>query len=79
MRSEYQLKNGRPNPYVVRLGAKGRTDLVKWWANIAGNVRLLPPDVAVEFPDTESTVEALRLVMKLRAVRPASKRRARSA
>ena len=28
------------------------------------------PDVAREFPDTRTTVEALRLVMKLRAVKP---------
>jgi hypothetical protein len=61
------------------MGAKGRLELVKWWAGIAGNVRLLPPDVAEEFPDSRSTVEALRLVMKLRAVKPATKKRARSA
>ena len=79
MRKEYQLTNGRPNPYVARLGAKGRADLVQWWSTVAGNVRVLPPDVAQEFPDTKSTVEALRLVMKLRAVRPKARGKARSA
>lgn len=33
-------------------------------------MRVLPEDVAREFPDTETTVEALRLVMKLREVKP---------
>lgn len=72
MRKEYQLKEGRPNPYVAKLGAKGREDLVLWWSTVTSNVRVLPPDVAEEFPDTKSTVEALRLVMKLRATSPAA-------
>jgi hypothetical protein len=37
------------------------------------DVRVLPNDVAKEFPDTESTVQALRLVMKLRAVKPSGR------
>ncbi len=69
MRGECQLKNGRKNPYVGRLGAKGRAELMEWWSNATTNVRVLPDDVAREFPDTESTVEALRLVMKLRKLR----------
>ena len=73
MRNEYQLKQGRPNPYVARLGDKGRAELLTWWSRTNSNVRALPDDVAREFPDTESTVEALRLVMKLRAVRPETK------
>jgi hypothetical protein len=77
MRSEYRLKHGRPNPYVARLGTRGRSELVEWWSRATRNVRVLPDDVAREFPDTETTVEALRLVMKLRAVKP--KRRRRSA
>jgi hypothetical protein len=80
MRSEYQLSHGRTNPYVARLGAKGRAELVDGWSTTTSNVRVLPDDVAREFPDAESTVEALRLVMKLRAVRPEPKpRRRRSA
>ena len=31
-------------------------------------VRVLPKDVAEAFPDSETTVEALRLVMRLREV-----------
>ncbi len=69
MRSEYHLKNGRSNPYVARLGAKGRGELLQWWSNATTNLRVLPDDVAREFPDTETTVEALRLVMKLRSLR----------
>jgi hypothetical protein len=76
-----KLKHGRPNPYASRIGVRGRTGLLRWWAGTTANVRVLPDDVAREFPDTESTVEALRLVVKLRAVRPKAaerkKRRAR--
>lgn len=70
MRDHYDLTHGRPNPYAVRLGAKGREELVRWFEQVSSGVRVLPEDVAREFPDTESTVEALRLVIKLRAVRP---------
>jgi hypothetical protein len=52
---------------------------MRWWSNASWNVRVLPEDVAREFPDTKTTVEALRLVMKLRAVKPARTRRKRSA
>ncbi len=75
MRDEYDLKGGRPNPYPARLGANGRVELVRWWARVCKNVRVLPDDVARESPDTESTVEALRLVMKLRALKPKRKRK----
>ncbi|MBN1610417.1 MAG: hypothetical protein JW940_27560 [Polyangiaceae bacterium] len=76
MRNEYELKHGRPNPYATRLGARGRGELLAWWAKSTRNVRVLPDDVAREFLDSETTVEALRLVMKLRAVRPKRRRRA---
>jgi hypothetical protein len=79
MRKEYQLKHGRPNPYVTKLGSKGRSKLVNWWSTVTGNVRVLPPDVAEEFPDTKSTVDALRLVMKLRATKPRARAKVRSA
>jgi hypothetical protein len=81
MREEYELKHGRVNPYAASIGAQGRAELLRFWAEATANVRVLPEDVAREFPDTESTVEALRLVVKLRAVRPKGgerkKRRAR--
>ncbi len=75
MREHYELNGGRPNPYAGRLGQKGRLELVRWWSSIAAGVRMLPDDVAREFPDTKSTVEALRLVMKLRKVAPKRKPR----
>jgi len=79
MRKEYQLRDGRPNPYMTRFGAKGRAELIEWWSKTRSNVRVLPDDVAREFPDTKSTVDALRLVIKLRAGRPETKvRRKRS-
>ncbi len=77
MRDEYELKTGRPNPYAARFGARGRTDLVRWWSRVTANVRMLPDDVAREFPDTESTVKALRLVIRLRAVKPKTASRKR--
>jgi hypothetical protein len=75
MRNEYPLKHGKPNPYATRLGTKGRAELLDWWSRATHNMRVLPEDVAREFPDNETTVEALRLVMKLRAVKPRRRRR----
>lgn len=75
MRNEYRLEGGRPNPYLRKLGARGRRDLVAWWESVREGVRVLPKDVAEAFPDSESTVEALRLVMQLREV---GRRRTRS-
>jgi hypothetical protein len=66
MREEYELKSGRPNPYVVRLASKDRAALVRWWTTVAENVRVLPRDLSREFPDAKSTVAALRLVVRLR-------------
>jgi hypothetical protein len=66
MRDQYELKNGRPNPYLGKLGQKDRAALVRWWSSVAGNVRLLPDDLAREFPDTKTTIAALRMVIKLR-------------
>ena len=77
MRDEYELKNGRPNPYAVRFGSRGRADLVRWWSRVTANIRVLPDDVAREFPDTDSTVKALRLVMRLREVKPKTSSRKR--
>ena len=66
MREQYELRGGRPNRYAAKLGQKDRAALVRWWSGVAGNVRMLPEDLAREFPDTKSTVAALRLVVKLR-------------
>lgn len=70
MRDEYDLSGGRPNPHAARLGDEGRTQLMAAWAAATAGVRVLPDDVAREFPDSATTVEALRLVMKLRALKP---------
>jgi hypothetical protein len=66
MREQYELKHGRPNPYLGKLGQKDREALVRWWSSVASNMRLLPADLAREFPDTKATVAALRIVVKLR-------------
>lgn len=66
MRDQYELKGGRPNRHAARLGQKGRAALVRSWSAVADNVRVLPKDLAREFPDTRSTVAALRLVVRLR-------------
>jgi hypothetical protein len=79
MRDEYDLRSGRPNPYAARFGASGRAELLRWWSRVSAGVRVLPDDVAREFPDDDSTVRVLRLVIQLRAVKPregARKRRA---
>lgn len=78
MRERYELKNGLPNPYIDKLGARDRAALVRWWSSVAGNVRLLPDDLAREFPDTKTTLAALRMVVKLRKARPKPPRPARS-
>jgi hypothetical protein len=66
MRDHYELKGGRPNPHAARVSQRERAALVRWWSTTAGNVRVLPDDLAREFPDQKSTVAALRLVVKLR-------------
>jgi hypothetical protein len=66
MRDQYELKGGRLNPHAGRLAAKDRAALMRWWTMVTGNVRVLPKDLAREFPDTKSTVAALRLVVRLR-------------
>ena len=77
MREEYDLSRGRPSPYAERLGQDGRAQLLAYWATRTEGVRVLPPDLASEFPDSESTEAALRLVLAIRklvAREPRSKR-----
>lgn len=66
MREHYELKGGRPNPHAAKVGRKERAALLRLWSTTANNVRLLPPDLAREFPDSKSTVAALRMVVRLR-------------
>jgi hypothetical protein len=87
MRKEYDLKDGRPNPYYAKLGAKGRRELREWY-QATKNVVHLDDDVFEVFPDDASVNAALRLVIELgalaktkppRARKPAAKPRKRKA
>lgn len=77
MRDKCAPKSDRLNPHVGRLAAKDRAALARWWTMAAENVRVLPKALAREFPDTRSTVAALRMVLRLRqesAPRPPARR-----
>lgn len=39
MRSEYTLENGRPNPYLRKLGKRGREALIAWWLRLVTQQR----------------------------------------
>lgn len=67
MRKEYDFRDSRPNPYAARLGEKGREELNRRFLESEGFVRL-DDEVAEAFPSAESVNEALRLVIRLRAV-----------
>lgn len=69
MRKEYDLKDGRPNPYAKRLGAAGREALTVRFLESERLVRLAP-EVAEVFPTEEAVNEALRLVIQLRELEP---------
>jgi hypothetical protein len=87
MRREYKLAAGRPNPYAKRIGAAGRTVLLERFLRAEHFVRL-DDDVAEAFEDETAVNEALRLVLRAKAlatrtprktVRPARRRRRKSA
>jgi hypothetical protein len=85
MRKEYKLgKGGRPNPHVKRIGGGGRTVLLERFLRAEHFVRL-DEDVAEAFEDDEAVNEALRLVLRAKAivtrppVGPARRRRRKSA
>ena len=69
MGKSHVRKGGRKNPHYARLGVRGRKQMRQWWDATSGDVRVLPSDVAKAFPSSEEMVEALRLVMKLRAAK----------
>lgn len=80
MRKEYALTGGRPNPYAKQLGAAGRTVLLERFLRAEHYVRL-DDDVAEAFADEAAVNEALRLVMRAKALAtgaPAEKKRRRS-
>jgi hypothetical protein len=81
MRAEYELKEGRPNPYAKRLGVAGRKALRERFLESEHLVRL-DDDIAEAFPTPEAVNEALRLVLRIRDTAPkprAGRRRAAAA
>lgn len=76
MRKEYALGASHPNPYAKRLGKHGRAVLERRYFESEGYVRL-DADVARVFADAGSVNEALRLVVRLRKVGEAPRRKTR--
>jgi hypothetical protein len=80
MRKEYDLGAGKPNPYAKRIGAAGRSILLERFLRTEGYVRL-DDDVAEAFSNEAAVNEALRLVLRAKALAtraaPASARRRR--
>jgi hypothetical protein len=77
MRKEYELKNGRPNPYAKRFTAAGKQVLFDRFFASEHLVRL-DDDLIDAFPTTETVNEALRLVLKLQAIVPGPPQKVRS-
>jgi hypothetical protein len=84
MKKEYTLGKGRPNPYAKRIGAAGRSALLERFLEAEHFVRL-DDDVAEAFADGAAVNEALRLVLRAKALvtrpqaKPARRRSRRSA
>ena len=80
MKKEYSLGTGRPNPYAKRIGTAGRAVLLERFLKAEHFVRL-DADVAEAFEDDAAVNEALRLVLRAKAlatrVTPPGRRRAR--
>jgi hypothetical protein len=74
MRNEYQLTSGRKNPYVDRLGTKGRAELLKWWSDATSTGQPCGPVPMDDF--AHRLVSAGRLLGKARI--PAGNERCRS-
>jgi hypothetical protein len=67
MRKEYDLRGGKPNPYAKRVGESGRSALLERFLRSQHFVRL-DDDVAEAFEDDASVNEALRLVLRAKAL-----------
>jgi hypothetical protein len=80
MRKEYKLGEGRPNPYRKAIGAAGRTVLLERFLRAEHFVRL-DDDVAAAFESETAVNEALRLLLRAKALvsqsAPAPRRRAK--
>lgn len=78
MRKEYKLGAGRPNPYAKQLAEEGRSVLLARFMKAEHFVRL-DDDVAEAFEDDAAVNEALRLVLRAKALvtrKPARRKRA---
>ncbi len=84
MRKEYDFGAGKPNPYAKRIGPTGRSTLLERFLKTEGYVRL-DDDVAEVFSNEAAVNEALRLVLRAKALdthappEPARRRRRKSA
>lgn len=84
MRKEYELGAGRRNPYAKQIGAAGRSAILERFLETEHYVRL-DDDVAEVFADSAAVNEALRLVLRAKALptrtarRPGRRRAAKSA
>ena len=68
MRKEYDLRQGgTKNPYAARIGSPGRAVLLDRFLRTQNYVRL-DEDVADAFPDEAAVNEALRLVLRAKAL-----------
>jgi hypothetical protein len=67
MRKDYKLSGGKPNPYVKRMGEGGRSVVLERFLRSEHFVRL-DDDVAEAFEDDAAVNEALRLVLRAKAL-----------
>jgi hypothetical protein len=67
MRKEYALAGGKPNPYAKRIGEEGRSVLLERFLRSQHFVRL-DEDVAEAFQNDAAVNEALRLILRAKAL-----------
>ena len=65
MRKEYELRGGRPNPYVRRLGPGGAATLLEHFVRSEHFVRI-DEDLLAAFGDETAVNEALRLALRMK-------------
>jgi len=68
MRKEYDLREGRPNPYGKRIGARGQAAILERFLRAEHFVRI-DADLAEAFSDDLTVNEALRLVLQMKGLR----------
>jgi len=64
VRKEYDLRDGKPNPYAKRLEGPGRAAILERFLRSEHFVRL-DPDVAETFTDDASVNATLRLALQI--------------